>query len=217
MSTRSALAPFVVVLLLSLGAPLHTAAIVPSSAPGSRSVLAVTIPAHAPLRISAPLRAASDALVAQQAVRVQPSRESSAHRHVWTNADLAHLAHQPATPDPNLDRIIARLAATQYRWYPSPENYGGPVDLAEPYRPAWQNAPFDWPTRRDRFERGGPYPVDDGVAPAFGLPLFGCWGCRGFPAHGHIVRQPRLRTDGRGMSNDAGARQHPVPRARGRQ
>ena len=70
--------------------------------------------------------------------------------------------------------------------------------------------------RRRKNRSAGEDFLFDGLV-AFGLPLFGCWGCGGFPAHGHIVRQPGLRTDGRGMSNDAGARQHPVPRARGRQ
>ena len=215
MSTRSVLAPVVVVLLLSLGAPLHTAAIAPASVRAGDSVLTrTTATALRTTGAVAPLRSASDA--APQATRTQPSRQTPSRPHVWTNADLAHLSHRPVTPDPNLDRILAHLAATQYEWYPSPEAYGGPVDLAAPYRPAWQNAPFDWPTRRDRLERGGPYPIDEDVAPGFGLPLFGCWGCGGFPAHGHIVREPRIRTGARGTRGHAGSRHEPISRGRSR-
>ena len=179
MATRSAL-PVCFAVLLFLAPPLDLPTLSASAASAPRLIHAAT---GLPELVGVSLQTA-----ALTPPRAAQRSHPSGMAHVWTNADLAHLSHRSASPDPRLDQILAHLKATEYHWYPPLSDYGGPAWFPSPYRPAWQNAPADWPTLRDRIERGGPYSIDEDLAPA-GLPLFGCWYCG--PSNGHVLRDRR--------------------------
>jgi hypothetical protein len=185
MTTRSAL-PVCVGVLLFLAPPLNVPAASLSATPAAHSLQAA---AGLPERIGVSLQA--EVLTPPSNARRSQAVARSAH--VWTNADLAHPSHRSVAPDPHLDQILAHLEANEYHWYPPVSDYDGPTWLSSPYRPAWQNAPSDWPTRRDRIERGGPFSIDEDLAP-YGLPLFGCWYCA--PSYGHVLRERQPRAAG---------------------